>query len=244
MNIGIVDLDTSHPSSWLPIERELGHTIAGIYDGGAIHPAGYARTFAKEHGIDRVFETLEDMVEHVDMAIIHSCNWDMHVPNARPFIDAGKAVLIDKPHRGQSGGSSAVHRLVGAGPSHRRWFFAALLHRDARLSCPNPLLIAAHRTRFSAAARWICSITASTPIPCCRASWVLASSACVIWPRRPASHPGQFADGRMGLLSVGATSAWLPFHATMVTERASHAFVADSHQLYRALWTAPCRTWP
>ncbi|MGC8784088.1 MAG: hypothetical protein ACP5RN_06855 [Armatimonadota bacterium] len=30
MRIGIVDLDTSHPPSWIPIERELGHEIAGV----------------------------------------------------------------------------------------------------------------------------------------------------------------------------------------------------------------------
>ena len=38
MKIGIVDVDTSHPDKWIPIERELGHEVVGIWDGGAVHP--------------------------------------------------------------------------------------------------------------------------------------------------------------------------------------------------------------
>ena len=29
LRIGHVDLDTSHPQGWIPIERELGHTVVG-----------------------------------------------------------------------------------------------------------------------------------------------------------------------------------------------------------------------
>ena len=35
MRMGIVDLDTSHPQNWIPIERDLGHHVIGIWDGGA-----------------------------------------------------------------------------------------------------------------------------------------------------------------------------------------------------------------
>ena len=34
MRIGSVDLDTSHPQNWIPLERELGHEVTGIWDGG------------------------------------------------------------------------------------------------------------------------------------------------------------------------------------------------------------------
>src|SRR5437016_716998 len=100
MKIGIVDLDTSHPAAWVPIERALGHEIVGVLDSGAVHPPGYAERFASEHQIPRVFASIHEMVEHVDCAIVHSCDWDTHVDKARPFIAAGKAVLIDKPLAG------------------------------------------------------------------------------------------------------------------------------------------------
>ena len=39
MRIGIVDVDTSHPQNWIPIERELGHEVVGLWDAGAVHPS-------------------------------------------------------------------------------------------------------------------------------------------------------------------------------------------------------------
>lgn len=100
MRIGIVDLDTSHPQNWIPILRELGHEIVGVWDGGAVHPAEYVAKFAVERGIPRVYSTLAELVPEVDGAIIHGCDWDTHVAKARPFVEAGKSVLIDKPIAG------------------------------------------------------------------------------------------------------------------------------------------------
>src|SRR4051794_5714526 len=100
MRIGLVDLDTSHPAAWVPILRELGHEMVGVFDGGAVHPPGYAEKFAADRAIPDVFASVSDMVERVDCAILHSCDWDTHVRNARPFVNAGKAVLVDKPIAG------------------------------------------------------------------------------------------------------------------------------------------------
>ncbi|MCB0128574.1 MAG: hypothetical protein KDE58_40190, partial [Caldilineaceae bacterium] len=97
MKIGLVDLDTSHPQNWVPIIRDLGHSVVGVWDGGAVHPPGYADQFAATHGIRHVFEDLGAMVDAVDCAIIHSCDWDTHIAKAQPFVEAGKALLIDKP---------------------------------------------------------------------------------------------------------------------------------------------------
>jgi len=97
LRIGMIDLDTSHPPSWLPIIRDLGHEVVAVWDGGSVQEEGFAQRFAEEHGIENAPADLQDMVPLVDVAIIHSCNWDLHVPRARPFVEAGKAVIIDKP---------------------------------------------------------------------------------------------------------------------------------------------------
>src|SRR5437773_9284256 len=97
MKLGIVDLDTSHPENWIPIERELGHDVVAVFDDGSVHPAGYVKRFAQQHAIPRVFSSLAEMARVVDCAVIHSCNWDTHIEKARPFVEHGKAVLIDKP---------------------------------------------------------------------------------------------------------------------------------------------------
>jgi hypothetical protein len=100
MKLGIVDLDTSHPQNWIPLERELGHEVVGLWDGGSVHAKGYAEKFAAEHHVPRVFDSLEAMAREVDCAIIHGCDWDTHVAKARSFVEAGKAVLVDKPIAG------------------------------------------------------------------------------------------------------------------------------------------------
>lgn len=100
LRIGLVDLDTSHPAGWVPIIRSMGHEVVGVYDGGTVYPSGYAEQFALEHTIAYVFTSLKAMAADVDLAIIHSCNWDLHIERARPFVLAGKALLFDKPMAG------------------------------------------------------------------------------------------------------------------------------------------------
>jgi len=96
--IGLVDLDTSHPAAWLPLLNSYEDVkVVAVWDGGQVHPPGYAARFAAEHGVPYACESLEEMVELVDAAIIHSANWDLHVERAAPFIMAGKPTLIDKP---------------------------------------------------------------------------------------------------------------------------------------------------
>jgi hypothetical protein len=48
----------------------------------------------------------------------------------------------------------------------------------------------------------------------------------------------RYADGRCGFVNIGATAAWLPFYATIVTEKSVAQFVADNARLYRALLEA------
>jgi hypothetical protein len=115
MRIGVVDLDTSHPQSWVPIERELGHEVVGVWDGGSVHPPEYAVKFAADLGIGRVFATLGEMAAAVDCAIIHGCDWDTHVAKARPFVAAGKAMLIDKPVAGKPADLMQIREWVAQG---------------------------------------------------------------------------------------------------------------------------------
>lgn len=98
MRIGLVDLDTSHPVMFSQILRSMpGVEIVACWDGGTVYPAGYAAQFAREHQVPHACETLDEMVDLVDVAFIHGCNWDTHLERARPFLAAGKPVFIDKP---------------------------------------------------------------------------------------------------------------------------------------------------
>ena len=101
--LGLVGLCTSHPGAWVPIIRALTEeglvdvTVVAAWDSGETRPPGYAREFCEQFDIPTPLENLEDMLELVDGVIVHTTNWDRHIEQARPFIEAEKAVLIDKP---------------------------------------------------------------------------------------------------------------------------------------------------
>lgn len=238
MRIGIVDLDTSHPQNWVPILRRLGHEVVGVWDGGDVHPQGYSQKFAAEHQIPTVFADLAGMAAEVDCAIVHSCNWDSHVAKARPFVEAGKAVLIDKPLAGKLADIEQI----------RRWSTGG-----ARIAGGSSLLFAYE------AQKWLAQPVsergeAHTVFCGCAVdefnygihafamlSGVMGGGAVSV---RHLNHHVQdliqvrWQDGRTGLLSVGATANWMPFYATIVTERAPHHMVVDAGQLYSALLEA------
>jgi hypothetical protein len=238
MKIGIVDLDTSHPAAWIPIERELGHQIAGVFDAGAVHPRGYAETFAAEHKIPRVFASIDEMVAHVDCAIIHSCDWDTHMTSARPFIDAGKAVLIDKPVSGnrrdllqfrswaQQGaritGGSSLRFCVEA----RQW----LATPPAERGTPHTAMCGCAVDEFNY------GIHAYSMLAGILGAGAHSVQHLGAGPQRRVLV--RYADGHCGIVVIGATAAWLPFYATAVTERSVMQIVADNGKLYRALLEA------
>lgn len=98
VRIGLVDLDTSHPAAFTRILSSIpGVEVSAVWDGGDVWPEGYVRAFAREHGVQTVCPTLEEMPGHVDAAMILGVNWDAHVRKAQVFLQAGKPVLIDKP---------------------------------------------------------------------------------------------------------------------------------------------------
>jgi len=101
--LGLVGLCTSHPGAWVPIIREMTEEelvdveVVAAWDSGETRPVGYAQTFCAEQNIPVAVENLEDMVDLVDGVIVHTTNWDRHLEQALPFVEADKSVLIDKP---------------------------------------------------------------------------------------------------------------------------------------------------
>lgn len=104
--IGLVGLCTSHPSAWIPIIRQyveeglFDAEIVAAWDSGETRPEGFAKSFCEEMNIPHAPEKLSDMLDLVDGVIVHTTNWDKHMEQARPFVEAGKAVFIDKPIAG------------------------------------------------------------------------------------------------------------------------------------------------
>ncbi len=237
MKIGVVDVDTSHPQNWIPIERELGHEVTCVWDGGAVHPKEYVEKFATDHKLT-VCTSLEDMVKQVDCAIIHGCDWDTHVTKAQPFVEAGKSVLIDKPVAGSVADLKQFQTWVDQG---------------ARISGGSSL-------RFCAeVAAWLAVPveergTPHTVVCGCAVDdfnygiHAYSMLGCILGAgAKSVRHLGKgvqrriqitWPDGRMGFLIVGQGAVWMPFYAQITTERKVHQIVADNKTLYRCLLQA------
>lgn len=235
LRIGFVDLDTSHPGSFIPVLKEMGHDLAAAYDGGVIHPSGYAEKFAHDHGIAKVCGSLEEMAELVDVALLHSCDWDLHVARAKPFVEAGKAVFIDKPIAGNVRDLRQIVEWVDGG---------------ARITGGSSLRNCVEVQEWNALG-----------VP--KEEWVYGLAGCAVDEFNYGIHaysllhglmgPGvrsvrylgdgggqrqhelTWEDGRRGVVSVGKTAGYLPFYANLVTQKRVEFIRADNKKLYRAL---------
>jgi hypothetical protein len=234
MKIGIVDLDTSHPQNWIPIERELGHEVVGIWDGGAIHPEEYVTKFAADKEVPRIYATLDEMAEDVDLAIVHGCNWETHVPKARPFVAAGKSVLLDKPMAGNLADLRQIVQWVkdgariSGGSSLRfceevkEWAAKPVEERGV----PHTALCGCGTDEFNYGIHAY-SLLSAVMGPGIRSVRHLQAGP---------QHRIQvnWHDDRTALLVVG-DGAYIPFYATMVSVKGVSHLVPQAGKLYRAL---------
>ncbi len=98
INLGIIDIDTSHPGSFIPILRSFKDVeVTAVLDYGDIWDEKYVNHFANEHNIPNIIMSFDEMFQHVDAVLVQSANWDCHIDRALPFIERGIPVLIDKP---------------------------------------------------------------------------------------------------------------------------------------------------
>jgi len=234
MKIGIVDLDTSHPQNWIPIERELGHEVIGLWDGGTVHPAEYVEKFRVEKEIPRRYDSLEAMARDVDLAIVHGCDWDTHVAKSRPFVEAGKAVLIDKP---LAGNVRDLNQIVSwandgariTGGSSLRYCFEI---RDW-LARPVEERGAVHTALCGCGTdEYNYGIHAYSLLSAAMGPGIRS----VRHLRAGPQHRIQvnWHDERTALLCLG-DAAYIPFHATLVTLKEVAHLVPQAGNLYRAL---------
>ena len=103
VRIGLVDLDTPRAEAYVELLRRYDDlSVAAVWDGHSVYPSAYAHSFAADNEIPRVCESLEEMAELVDLALVLSVDWDFHLMRAEPFVKAGKMVYIDSPAAGKA----------------------------------------------------------------------------------------------------------------------------------------------
>jgi hypothetical protein len=216
----------------------MGHEIAGVYDGGTVWPQGYSAHFARRHEIPRVFDDLAQMAEAVDLAIVHSCNWDLHIERAEPFLKVGKSVLIDKPLVGNPRDASrlldwAAYGWKVFGGSSLRWAEEVrhyLAQPESERGRIHTVFAGCGVDDFNYGIHAYAYLSGIMGPGAERVRYLGVATQKLIQVT--------WNDGRIGLLSVGAQPGYLPFHATVVTDRSVKYLEADATKVYRALLEA------
>ncbi len=241
--IGLAGLCTSHPECWVPIIRDL--TAAGLvdvevtaaWDSGETRAEGFAAEFCRQFEIPHAIDNLADMLPLVDGVIVHTTNWDRHIEQGKLFVEAGKAVFLDKP---------IVGNLRDAG------IFLDWLKQGKRITGGSSL-------RFT---REVAELlekpveergeihTAYAAIGVDDFNYGIHAYSLLSQLMGPGILYAQFFDasvqkqillkwksGQSAILTIGPTS-WLPFNVTAVTNKKVYQVGVDNSRIYRSLLEA------
>ena len=115
IKIGIVNIDTSHPSGFGDIILENDRAcVYGVYNDG-FRTEEEVNDYLKKYKVNFRAKSIKELAQKVDVGFVQSCNWDNHIAQAMPFIEAGKPVFFDKPIVGNYKDCLKVEQLVKEG---------------------------------------------------------------------------------------------------------------------------------
>ena len=112
---GTVNIDTSHAPAFAELlqKGESGRYTAVYNDG--FRTDDEVNAFIEKFGLEKRYDDLSEMAQNVDIAFIQGCNWDRHIECAKPFIEAGVPVFIDKPIAGNERDLETLEALADGG---------------------------------------------------------------------------------------------------------------------------------
>ncbi|MBN2507552.1 MAG: Gfo/Idh/MocA family oxidoreductase [Verrucomicrobia bacterium] len=125
LRIGMIGLDTSHVVAFTSLLNEPGHKnhvpggrVVAAFKGGspdlessAGRVDGYTRQLEERFGVV-IVPTLEALCARVDAVMLESVDGRPHLAQARPVLEAGKPLFIDKPVAGSLRDAVQIYRLA------------------------------------------------------------------------------------------------------------------------------------
>ncbi len=113
--IGVVNIDTSHPLAFAGyLHKQDRARYVAVYN-DSFRGDDEVDSFVKKFGLEKRCQSIEELVQLVDIGFIQSCNWDNHIKEAMPFIRSGKPVFIDKPMVGSLVDCEKIETLAEQG---------------------------------------------------------------------------------------------------------------------------------
>lgn len=114
IRIGHIDLGSTHPEKFIAEERRLGYSPVAVYSDVPAISVNEVKDFAQKLSL-QYCSTLEQLMQKCDIAVIHSVNWDRHLPLAQKCVQGGLGVFIDKPICGNLPDIRDIERLQQQG---------------------------------------------------------------------------------------------------------------------------------
>lgn len=125
LRIGMIGLDTSHVPAFTEIlnnPNAKGHVpgakVVAAFKGGSADIEssykridGFTKTLTEKYGV-KLYDSIEEMCRNVDAVMIESVDGRPHLAQARPVIQAGKPLFIDKPMAGSLRDVLEIFRLA------------------------------------------------------------------------------------------------------------------------------------
>jgi predicted dehydrogenase len=125
LRVGIIGLDTSHVTAFTklinspsdPKHVPGGRVVAAFKSSSADIPSsasrveGYTKELQEKWGVKMV-PTIEALCAEVDVVLLESVDGRPHLEQARPVLQAGKRLFIDKPVAGSLRDAVEIFRLA------------------------------------------------------------------------------------------------------------------------------------
>jgi predicted dehydrogenase len=125
LRLGMIGLDTSHVIAFTQLLNDAnrpGHVAGGrvvaAFKGGSpdvesshTRVDGFTKQLEEQFQV-KLFPTIGEMCRHVDAVLLESVDGRPHLEQARPVIQAGKPLFIDKPVAGSLADAIAIYRLA------------------------------------------------------------------------------------------------------------------------------------
>ncbi len=241
--LGLVGLCTSHPDSWVPViksmteEKQVDVEVVAAWDSGETRPEGFAKEFCEKHGIPKALDNFEDMIDMVDGVIVHTTNWDKHIEQAAPFVNADKAVLIDKPF---AGNLKDINQILDWGKQGKKVTGGSSLRFTKEV---NEFLAKPVDERGEVHTGYTSigvddfnyGIHGYAMASCLMGAGV--RSVQYIGSSKQKNIKITWDNGNIVLMTFGK-AAWLPFNLTVVTDKNVEYIQADTALIYRSLLEA------
>lgn len=125
LRAGLIGLDTSHVVAFTRVLNAEGKSgplarvrvVAGYPGGSPDIPSsadrieGFTKTLRDDHGVE-IVDSIDALLEKVDVVFLESVDGRPHLEQARPVIEAGKPLFIDKPMAGSLADAIAIFDLA------------------------------------------------------------------------------------------------------------------------------------